>query len=81
MSVTMLAVARTDAVFVSALPTGSRPCRDEVDATVRAEVRRHRGSRGCAAEVAACYGEVPEYAVRRMMWARRVIATAFGGAR
>ncbi|MFI1994791.1 hypothetical protein [Actinoplanes sp. NPDC020271] len=80
MSATMLAVARTDALFVSALSTGSRPGRDEVDATVRAEVRRHRGSRGCAAEVAARYGEVPEYAVRRTIWARRVVAGVFGGA-
>ncbi|WP_255657244.1 hypothetical protein [Actinoplanes sp. L3-i22] len=81
MSAMMLSVARTDALFVSDLPTGSRPARDEVDAIVRAMVRDYHGSRGCAAEVAACYGEVPEFAVRRMAWARRVIATAFGGPR
>ncbi|AEV84963.1 hypothetical protein ACWT_3939 [Actinoplanes sp. SE50] len=81
MSATMLTVARADALFVSGLPTGSHPGRDEVDATVRAMVRCYRGSRGCAGEVAACYGEIPEYAVRRMAWARWVIASVFGGAR
>lgn len=81
MSATMLTVARVDALFVSALPTGSRPRRDEIDAAVRAMVRCYRGSRGCAAEVAARYAEVPEYAIHRMTWARRVIATVFGGAR
>ncbi|WIM92732.1 hypothetical protein ACTOB_004686 [Actinoplanes oblitus] len=81
MSATMLSVARTDALFVSALATGSQPGREQVEAVVRAMVRSCHGSRGCAAEVAACYGEVPEYAVRRMAWARRVIATHFGGAR
>ncbi len=81
MSATMLTVARTDALFVSPLPTGSHPGRDEVATVVRAMIRSYHGSRGCAAEVAARYGEVPEYAARRMTWARRVIATAFGGDR
>jgi hypothetical protein len=81
MSATMLSVARTDALFVSALATGSQPGREQVEAVVRTMVRRYHGSRGCAAEVAACYGEVPEHAVRRMTWARRVIATHFTSAR
>ncbi|WP_189330492.1 hypothetical protein [Actinoplanes ianthinogenes] len=81
MSATMLTVARTDALFVSALATGSRPGREQVDAVVRAMVRSCHGSRGCAAEVAATYGEVPEYAIRRMAWARRVIRAHFGGTR
>ncbi|KUL41127.1 hypothetical protein ADL15_05470 [Actinoplanes awajinensis subsp. mycoplanecinus] len=81
MSATMLTVARTDALFVSGLSTGSCPQRGEIDAAIRAMVRCYHGSRGCAGEVAACYGEDPEYAVRRIVWARRLVTAEFGGQR
>jgi hypothetical protein len=68
---------RAAALFVSHIPVSSRPDRAEVDAAVADAVRRHGGSRGCAAEMAACYGDYPEIAVARMRWARAVIAYVY----
>jgi hypothetical protein len=79
MSATMLVIARTDALFVSPVSADSFPASAELDTVVRAMVRRHGGSRGCAAEVAAHFGDHPEDAVRRMLWARQVVAAAFPG--
>jgi hypothetical protein len=36
-------------------------------------VRVHGGSRGCAGEVAAAYGDYPEIAAARMRWARTLV--------
>jgi hypothetical protein len=46
--------------------------RDAVDATVR----RH-GAQGCAALVAQEFGEHPEIAVGRMLWARSAVQAAY----
>jgi Arc/MetJ family transcription regulator len=72
----MLAAARAEALFVSPLSATTWPDRRQVEAAVRDAVRAH-GSRGCAAEVAAEYGEHPDDAVRRMRWARAVVAEAY----
>ena len=40
-------------------------------------VRRCRGVRGCAAEMAGAFGDSPEAAVRRMRWARQLTLTLF----
>ena len=70
---TVLTDARAEALFTSTLSTGSRPAPEVVEAAIRAAVRAHGGVRGCAADVAAEYGDHPELAVPRMRWARGVV--------
>jgi hypothetical protein len=72
-----VAAARAEALFASDLSAYSRPTRGEVDAAISWAVRRFGGSRGCAGEVAAAYGDYPEVAVSRMRWARAVVAAAY----
>jgi hypothetical protein len=69
----LLVTARAAAIFTSHLATGSQPTSPEATAIISAAVRAHGGTRGCAAEVAAAYGERPETAAPRMRWARTVI--------
>jgi len=70
---TLLTVARAEALFTSQLATGSRPTYDVVETAIRIAVRTHGGVRGCAADVAAEYGDYPELAAPRMRWARDVV--------
>lgn len=70
---TVLTVARAEALFTSQLATGSRPSYAVADNAIRTAVRTHGGIRGCAADVAAQYGDYPELAVPRMRWARTMI--------
>lgn len=72
-----LTAARAEALFTSTLPTGSRPEHGIVDSMIRAAVRAHGGIRGCAADVAAEYGDHPEVAVPRMRWARGVVEEVY----
>ena len=71
----LMATARAEALFASSLLTGSRPGRHEATTMINATVRRCRGVRGCAAEMAGAFGDCPEAAVRRMRWAREVALT------
>jgi hypothetical protein len=68
----LLTAVRAEALFTSQLSTGSRPTYDAVEMAIRVAVRAH-GVRGCAADVAAEYGDHPELAAPRMRWARDVI--------
>ena len=52
-----LTAARAEALFTSRLATGSRPAHDVADEAIRLAVRARGGARGCAAEVAAEYGD------------------------
>jgi hypothetical protein len=70
---TALTAARAEALFTSHLSTGSRPAYDVVQEAIRIAVRAHGGVRGCAADVAAEYGDHPDVAVPRMRWARDVV--------
>ncbi|MBG0565819.1 hypothetical protein [Actinoplanes aureus] len=70
---TKLTDARAEALFTSPLATGSRPDHDIVEQAIRAAVRARGGVRGCAADVAAEYGDHPECAVPRMRWARGIV--------
>jgi hypothetical protein len=70
---TLLTVARAEALFTSQLATGSRPTFDVAETAIRIAVRTHGGVRGCAADVAAEYGDYPEVAAPRMRWARSVV--------
>jgi hypothetical protein len=69
----LLVAARAEAIFTSHLAIGSQPTGPEATAIISAAVRAHGGTRGCAAQVAAAYGERPETAAPRMRWARTVI--------
>ena len=70
---TPLTAARAEALFTSPLSTGSHPVFDVAEEAIRIAVRAHGGVRGCAADVAAEYGDHPELAVPRMRWARDVV--------
>lgn len=67
-----------EALFVSDLQPSERPSRQTIEQAVTAMILRH-GSDGCAAAVAAEFGDHPEAAVRRMCWVRaelRAVLTA-----
>jgi hypothetical protein len=70
-------IARAEALFNSAVPTGTSLGRGELDRLIRTAVRAHGGVHGCAVRMAWAYGEAPETAARRMTWARRMIADAY----
>ena len=72
-STDLLAAARAAALFTSHFSATHRPSRAKVAAAVRHAVRTLGSTRGCAAEVAAAYGDHPETAAPRMRWARGVI--------
>jgi hypothetical protein len=65
--------SRADALFTSDLSVRGQYTQIEVAAAIRRAIDTHHGLRGCAAEVAAAYGEHPETAARRMRWARAVV--------
>jgi hypothetical protein len=62
-----------EALFASDLQPSECPSRKTVEDAVTAMILRH-GSDGCAAVVAAEFGDHPDVAVRRMSWARRELA-------
>jgi hypothetical protein len=69
----VLTAARAEALFVSAVSTTERPSRADVEAAIRHSLRTRGGTRGCAADVAAAYGDYPELAAPRMRWALGVV--------
>jgi hypothetical protein len=56
-----------EALFVSDLQASDRPTRETVERAVTAMILLH-GSEGCAADVAAEFGDHPDCAVKRMHW-------------
>jgi hypothetical protein len=68
-----LTAARAAALFLSDLSATDRPAGAEVAAAIRRSLRANGGSRGCAAGVAAVYGDYPELAACRMRWARSLV--------
>jgi hypothetical protein len=73
----LLTAARAEALFTSDLSAHAQPSATEIAAAIRHAVRRHGGSRGCAANVAQAYGERPENAAPRMRWARQLVSAAY----
>ena len=67
-----LTAARAAALFVSDISAAERPTRAQAERAVLRAIRAHGGSRGCIADMAAYYGEYPELAAARMVWARTV---------
>lgn len=76
MSIACVDAARAEALFVSALPTGSRPAPTEVSAAIRKVIRSY-GSVACRVMAAGEYGEYPETAVPRMRWAIAVVQRSY----
>lgn len=66
----IVAVARAEALFVSDVPGMTQPAPADIAEAIRVAVRRYGGVRGCAAEMAAEFGDHPETSVSRMAWAR-----------
>ncbi|HWH01456.1 MAG TPA: hypothetical protein VNV66_19575 [Pilimelia sp.] len=77
----LLLAARAEALFTSGIPTGAAPDPAEVTEAISTAVRRHSGTRGCAAAVAYAYGERPETAAPRMRWARCTVLACYPGRR
>jgi hypothetical protein len=75
-STEVLTATRAEALFTSELSAYHPVTPAQVADAIRYAVRMH-GIRGCAAEVAAAYGERPETAVPRMRWARRVVESIY----
>lgn len=76
-SADFLTAARAEALFTSDISATSQPSPVAVAAAIKQAVRRFGGTRGCAAEVAAAYGDRPETAAPRMRWARSVVETTY----
>jgi len=76
----LLTAARAEALFASDISAGSQPSPVDVAAAIRQAVRRYGGTRGCAAEVAAAYGDRPETAAPRMRWARSLVEMVYAPA-
>jgi hypothetical protein len=68
-----LTAARAAALFVSDLSATDQPTDVLVHAAIKQALKTHGGARGCAADVAAAYGDYPELAALRMRWARRLV--------
>lgn len=67
---------RAEALFVSALQPSDQPTVVQVRTAITLTIRQLR-SRGCAARMAQEFGDAPHAAVRRMRWARQVVAEVF----
>jgi hypothetical protein len=65
--------AQAQALFVSDLSAFARHTQASVEQAISRAILLHGGVGGCAAVVAAAYGEHPEIAAARMMWAREVV--------
>jgi hypothetical protein len=70
----ILTTARAAALFVSDVSVHDQLTGAQIDAAVRRSLHLHGGSRGCAADVAAAYGDHPELAAPRMRWALDALA-------
>jgi hypothetical protein len=77
---TDLVTARAQALFVSDVTATSEPSPVEVARAISWALRMYGGVQGCAAEVAAAYGDYPETAAPRMRWARGVVETVYAPA-
>jgi hypothetical protein len=63
---------RAAALFVSDLSTADQPTRAQAELAILRAMRTRGGSRGCVADMASYYGDYPELATARMLWARGV---------
>jgi hypothetical protein len=73
---TSLEAVRAEALFVFCLQAPQRPAPGAVREAV-ATALRSRGVRGCAAAVAEEFGEYPETAAPRMVWALQMVREVY----
>jgi len=64
-----------EALFASSVQPSDRPDAVAVHTAIEDSVLRY-GAEGCAAILAAEYGDHPDSAVARMTWARQTVAAA-----
>jgi uncharacterized membrane protein len=72
----MTRTVRAEALFASDLQPSDLPTAAAVAAAVHATLRNRGGATGCAAAVAAEYGDHPETAPARMRWALALVDSA-----
>jgi uncharacterized membrane protein len=75
MAMTMTLVNEAEALFASSLQPSDRPTSAQIRAAV-ATTLNAQGAAGCAAHLAAEYGDHPELAASRMRWALAIVAAA-----
>lgn len=63
---------RAAALFVSDISAVDRPTRAQAEHAILRSIQTHGGSRGCIADMASYYGDYPELAAARMVWARSI---------
>jgi hypothetical protein len=76
----ILTDARAEALFASLHDPSEPMTAVEAKAAVREAVKR-LGVKGCAQSVAFEFGDHPEIALARMLWAREKVAATWPGAR
>jgi hypothetical protein len=76
-TVSSFEVIRAEALFASTLQASDGSTADEVRRTV-GETLHRLGIRGCAAYLAGEYGDHPETAAARMVWARATVRAVYG---
>jgi uncharacterized membrane protein len=69
---------RAEALFASDLQPSDRPTEAQVARAIHASLVARGGAVGCAAALAAEYGEHPETAAVRMRWALTLASRAAG---
>jgi hypothetical protein len=72
-SVLTAANVQAEALFASFLQPSEAPTVEQVAAAIAGSLRSYGGEAGCAAVVAAEYGEHPDTAVARMRWALALV--------
>jgi hypothetical protein len=72
-----LETVRAEALFVSSLQVSQQPTAGEVRDAVGVVLTRSAGTDECAGLVAAEFGEYPDSAARRMIWALATIRGAY----
>jgi hypothetical protein len=70
----MIETTRAEALFVSDLQPSDQPTPAQVAGAIEASLVSRGGPKGCAAVMAAEYGEHPEAAATRMRWALTLAA-------
>ena len=75
MTTTTTLTGQAEALFVSSLQPSDHPTAAEVAAAIEGSMVTFGGLWGCAAALAAEYGEHPETAAARMRWALSLATT------
>jgi hypothetical protein len=74
--INMMLASQAEALFISNLQPSDQPSAVQIAAAIRASLRQHGGTSGCAGACASEYGEHPDTAPGRMRWALTTIAQA-----